>query len=431
MAKNTQHSKSYIWLVPFIIGIIASSFYAYDFLVRVMPMAMAHDLLSAFKIQASELSILFSGFFYGYALMQIPGGMMCDKFGARRLLSFGLFICAMATAVFGFTRCFPIAVIARIIMGLTASISYLGALWVGAYWLGSQRFALYASLVQVLGCTGAIIGSAPVAHLTTSYGWQNTSYLIALLGFLLAILNWFVIQDKSKKKSNLKSIQEKKFIPKEDKFYLRDVFKSSQSWWIALFGFAIWGPVVLFATSWGALFLTSSHHFSNVFATGLLSLIWIGITIGGPIFGWWTNFIKRRRLPIITAALLGFISACLILYVPALPKIALSICLLLFGAASSSQAIAFGLVIDNNQPQALGTASGLTNMGIIFAGVALQPFVGLLLDKLWDGQMVNSAPVYSIHAYQIALTMIPFLFFLAFIISGFIVKETYCKKQYH
>lgn len=234
-----------------------------------------------------------------------------------------------------------------------------------------------------------------------------------------------------KKKLNLESIQEKKFISKENKFHLRDVFKSSQSWWIALFGFAIWGPVVLFATSWGALFLTSSHHFSNVFATGLLSLIWIGITIGGPIFGWWTNFIKRRRLPIITAALLGFVSACLILYVPALPKTALSICLLLFGAASSSQAVAFGLVIDNNQPQALGTASGLTNMGIIFAGVALQPFVGLLLDKLWDGQMVNAAPVYSIHAYQIALTMIPFLFFLAFIISGFIVKETYCKKQYH
>ncbi|WP_251365737.1 hypothetical protein [Coxiella-like endosymbiont of Rhipicephalus sanguineus] len=56
-----------------------------------------------------------------------------------------------------------------------------------------------------------------------------------------------------------------------------------------------------------------------------------------------------------------------------MPEIALSVCLLLFGAASSSQAIAFGLVIDNNRPQAVGTASGFTNMGIIFAGVMLQP----------------------------------------------------------
>ncbi|WP_100622700.1 MFS transporter [Candidatus Coxiella mudrowiae] len=427
METNARHSKLYLSLISFIIGIVASSFYAYDFLVRVMPMAMAHDLLRSFKIQASELSILFSGFFYGYAVMQIPVGMMCDKLGARRLLSFGLLICGVATAVFGFTTYFPIAVVTRIIMGLTASVAYLGALWVGAYWLGSQRFALYASLVQVLGCAGAIIGSAPVAHLTATYGWQNTSYLIASVGFLLTILNWFVIRDKPKEPE---LIQDAKFIPKENKFYLRDVFKRSQSWWIAFFGFAIWGPVALFATSWGALFLTSSHHFSNVRATGLLSLIWIGIAISGPIFGWWTNFIKRRRLPIITAASLGFISTCLILYVPTLSEIALSVCLLLFGAASSSQAIAFGLVIDNNRPQAVGTASGFTNMGIIFAGVVLQPFVGLLLDKLWDGQMINAVPVYSIQAYQIALTIIPILFLLAFIIGGFVIKETYCTKQY-
>ncbi|WP_251365736.1 MFS transporter [Coxiella-like endosymbiont of Rhipicephalus sanguineus] len=125
-----------------------------------------------------------------------------------------------------------------------------------------------------MGCAGAIIGSAPVAHLTATYGWQNTSYLIASLGFLLTILNWFVIRDKLKEPE---LIQDAKFIPKENKFYLRDVFKRSQSWWIAFFGFAIWGPVALFATSWGALFLTSSHHFSNVRATGLLSLIWTGI----------------------------------------------------------------------------------------------------------------------------------------------------------
>lgn len=419
--------------MSFIIGIVASSFYTYDFLVRVMPMVMAHDLLKSFKIQASELSILFSGFFYGYAAMQIPVGMICDKFGARRLLSFGLLICAMATALFGFTRYFPIAVVARIIMGLTASVAYLGTLWVGAHWfLDTQRFTLYTSLVQVLGCAGAIIGSAPVAHLMVTYGWKNTSYLIALLGFFLTILNWFVIRDKPKEP---KFIQNTKFIPKKNKIYFHHVFKRSQSWWIALFGFSIWGPVALFATSWGALFLTSSHHFSNVRAnnlpaTGLISLIWIGIAIGGPIFSWWTNFIKRRRLPIITAAVLGFISACLILYVPTLPKLALSICLFLFGVASSSQAIAFGLVIDNNRSQVVGTASGLTNMGIIFGGVVLQPFVGLLLDKCWDGRMINTVPVYSIQAYQIALTMIPVLFLLAFIIGGFIIKETYCTKQY-
>lgn len=422
------HSKLYLfWLAPFIVGVVASSFYAYDFLVRVMPMAMAHELLSAFKIQAGELSILFSGFFYGYALMQIPAGMLCDKFGARRLLSGGLAVCAFATFLFGLTTYFPIAVISRIIMGLTASVAYLGAILVGAHWLGSQRFAMYAGLVQVLGCIGAIIGSVPVAHLTEAYGWQKTTDFIAIVAMLLAILNWIVIRDKRKA---AELVQDTKIVPKENRFYIGEVFKRPQSWWIALFGFAIWGPVALFATSWGGLFLMSSRHFTNVEAASLISLMWIGIAVGGPIFGWWTNFIKRRRLPIIAAALLGLIAVSLILYVPALSRIVLAICLFLLGAACSSQAIAFGLVIDNNRPEAVGTASGLTNTGIVSAGVVLQPFIGLLLDEFWDGQTIGGAPIYSFHAYQIALTMLPALFVLALIVGGFVVKETYCKKQY-
>ena len=428
LTVKKYHSKLCLWLAQFIVGVVASSFYAYDFLVRVMPMAMAHELLSTFKIQAGELSILFSGFFYGYALMQIPVGVLCDKFGARRLLSGGLTICAFATFLFGFTTYFPIAVISRIIMGFTASVAYLGALWVGAYLLGSQRFAMYAGLVQVLGCIGAVIGSVPVAHLTEIYSWQKTTYFMAIMAMLLAILNWIVIRDKQKADRLVQNADI--IIQKDHRFYIGEVFKRSQSWWIALFGFAIWGPVALFATSWGALFLMGSHHFTNIESTSLISLMWFGIAVGGPIFGWWTNFIKRRRLPIITAALLGLIMISLILYVPALTRITLAICLFFLGVACSSQAIAFGLVIDNNRPEAVGTASGLINTGIVFSGVALQPFVGLLLDIFWDGQMINGVPCYSFHAYQIALTMLPALFVLALIIGGFVVKETYCRNQH-
>ncbi|PNT89174.1 MFS transporter [Coxiella burnetii] len=428
MLISKKNTKLHLWLTPLIVGIVASSFYAYDFLVRVMPMAIAHELLDAFKIQAGELSILFSGFFYGYALMQIPSGMLCDKFGARRLLSLGLLVCSIATLIFASTTYFPLAVIARFIMGFTASIAYLGALWVGAYWLGAKRFVMYAGLVQVLGCAGAVIGSAPVAHFANLYGWQRTTYFIAALGFLLTILNWIVIRDKPKESHLTKAAA--KLLAQENRLYLRDVFKRTQSWWIALFGFAIWGPTALFATSWGALFLVSSHQFTNVHATALLSLIWLGIAVGGPFFGWWTNAIQRRRLPMVTAALLGFVVASLILYVPALPQMLLAVCLFLFGAACSAMVISFGLVIDNNHAQAVGTASGLTNMGIIFAGVILQPIVGLLLDKFWDGRMLGNAPIYSTYAYQVALTMIPLLFLLALFIGKFGIKETFCKKQY-
>ncbi|MCH9769623.1 MAG: MFS transporter, partial [Gammaproteobacteria bacterium] len=217
----TQKQKLYLALMPTIIGIVASTFYFYDFIIRVMPMAMTHQLMSSFHIDAGQLSIFFSSFFYGYALMQIPAGTLCDRIGARRLLTIGATICALATIGFSLTNNFTIAIIMRFTMGLTASIAYLGALWVGAHWLGSKRFAMYAGLVQVLGCMGAIIGSAPVAHLTRLYSWQHTALIIACIGAFIAGLNWLVIRDKPKQKKLIEHTN----IALQEKFQLSEVLK--------------------------------------------------------------------------------------------------------------------------------------------------------------------------------------------------------------
>ncbi len=418
--QNTVFNKFY----PFIVGILASTFYIYDFTVRVLPAAITHDLMLSFNIFAPGLGLLSAIFFYGYAPMQIPGGMLYDKYGERAILTLTMAICALSTAAFALTDNFTLALVFRFISGFAAAFAYTGALYVGAHWFPRKHFALYAGLVQFLGCMGAIIGGAPIALLTKHYGWQNTTLMIAAAGIIFALLIGLVIRDSPKKQIT----PEKHLLHGGKRSAFRHVVKKPENWWIALFGFAIWAPVILFAVLWGVPFLMALHHVSKVHATSAMAIIWLGIAFIGPLLGWWSSHIKRRKLPMVLAASTGLVASILLIYFPHVPDVAIGVLLFLYGGATSAQVLSFGLAMDNNRSRVLGTAIGFTNMAVIASGVVLQPTVGFILQHFWDGARVNGVAVYSVHAYQIALLMIPVCFLLALIISSFLIKETYCQK---
>jgi len=408
------------------VGAIASTFYLYDFLVRVMPAAMHNELIATLNIHASGLGVLASLFFWGYAIMQIPAGYICDRFSPRYLLSGMLLLCALATAFFGLTSNFYLAGFWRFVIGFTSSFAYIGALRIGVNWYPSKRFALYTGLVQILGCAGAIIGSGPIAALTSVLGWQRTSFVIALVGLVLAALNWLVLRDEPPKELAPDHRVEKT----KEEIHLREVFMNPQQWWAIFFGFSIWAPVEIFASLWGVPFLSQVYNFSNVRAASMMTALWIGIAAGGPISGWVSNHVERRKLPMATAGLLGIVCSSLIIYSASLPEWGLSLCLFGFGFASGNMVLAFGFANDINHKNNIGTAVGFTNMAVVFGGVLLQPAVGFIIQHLWRGTMVGDSPMYSIGMYQVGLSLIPISYLLAFTVAAFLLKETHCRARY-
>ena len=420
MSKNII---SRIW--PFVVCSFASFFYFYVYVVHVMPSAMTDSLMTTFGIQAAGLGILSSLYFYGYTPMQIPAGILYDKFGARTLLTTALGLCALSTLAFGLTHFFPIALFARWIMGITAAFGFVGALVVGAAWFPVRYFATYTGLVQLLGCIGAILGQGPVASLTNLLGWRETAVLISFVGLIFAFLIWLVIRNAPPGQTS--HIHSQKNTTK--KISSREVFKKSQNWWIALFSFGIWGPVVTFAALWGVPFFHDVYHISTVEAASLTSFVWIGIAVGGPFLGWWSYRSSKRLTPMFSAALVGIIAAFFLLYVNHLPFWILIILLIGIGIGSSAQALSFGIINDLNQKEILGTAIGFTNMAIVAGGLVLQPIVGVILESLHKTQIINGVPIYPAYSYKIALVIVPMSFLLALIATIFI-KETNCHHQY-
>ncbi len=276
-----------------------------------------------------------------------------------------------------------------------------------------------------MSSVGAMFGEIPLAALIEQVGWRNASFLLSGVGFMLAGLFWFYIRDYPH--------QQNQTVPQH---YLRDewrrlvaVCKKGHTWIIGSYAFAIWTPIAVFAALWGVPYLQAKYQVSVVAASGLCSMIWLGIGIGSPLLGWFSDWIKNRRVALILSAVFGLVATLLLLYWPELTKNEAYFVLFLLGLGASGQTVSFAVVQENNTKEYVGTASGFNNLSVLIGGAIFQPMVGYILEHQHSVSMVNNLPVYSIASYQTALVVMPLCFLGSLLIAAFALKESHPEKS--
>lgn len=409
------------------ICVLASFFYIYDFFLRTVPAAISQELMRDFSMDARSFGIMSAFFFYAYTAMQIPAGLLLDRFGPRILLTVSVGICAIATLLFGVTHSVAVLSFSRFMVGFVSSFAYIGALLLATRWLPAKYFALVAGLVQAMGCLGAIISEAPVAFLAEHFGWRQSLYWSGALGVVLTILFWLIIRDHPPTAIKVKSAHASAH---GEMSRLHVILKNPQTWFAAIAEFSAWAPVSAFAALWGIPFLMSEYHTNAITASAATSIIWLAIAIGGPLMGWWSDKIYSRRIPLISSSALALAASLGVIYTPHPPWWLMDIFLFLFGIAASAQAVTFGIVKDIHHPSVAGTGVGFNNMAAVLGGVILQPVIGIILRHCWTGGTLHGAPVYSVDCYEKAFIFIPLCGLLGLINAFFFIKETHCQIQY-
>ncbi len=413
--------------MPILVCALAGLFYFYEFAIQVSPSVMTDDLMRDLQIGAASVGFISAFFYYGYTPMQLPAGMLYDRFGPRILISIAACICASGALIFGLSQDIWMAALGRFMTGFGSSFAFIGCLVLVSRWFAPKYFALLAGVVQAMSSIGAMVGEMPFAHLVATYGWRHTMIYTSFAGYLVVILVWLIVRDSPNGKID-KQVSTGQF-GHGVWHKLHNVSRHSQTWWIALYAFAIWAPIVTFAALWGVPFLMAKYGLSTPVAASMVSLIWIGIGLGSPFTGWASDRIGRRCLPLTLCGLIGAFATVAVIYVH-LPVWVILIALFAFGFAASGQTLSFGVVQDTNPPRRVGTAIGLNNMCVVLGGALFQPLVGVLLHHTWHGAMQNGAPFYSVHDYQVALVMVPICYFIAFITSASKIRETHCKSQF-
>jgi MFS family permease len=407
---------------------LAAMFYMYEFVLQVSPAVMTNELMRDLNLNAASLGTMAAFYYYSYTPMQLPAGLLFDRFGPRRLITIAVLICAIGALLFGTTPNTLMASVGRLFMGIGSSFSFIGALLLVSRWFPPHYFALLTGVVQLMSSIGAIAGQAPLAVAINHYGWRSVIIDLSIAGVFLALLIWMMVRDSPETVS-----QDRKFqcsSKKGELNRLQQVCKNRQTWLIALYSFAIWAPITAFAALWGVPFLVTNYGISTEAASRACAMIWLGIGIGSPLFGWWSDKILSRSIPLSVAAFLGIISLTIVIYATQLPLFLLYIALFVFGLSASGQALSFGVVKDNTPSSAVGTAIGFNNMAVVAGGALFQPLIGILLNYNWSGIIRDGAPFYGVAEYQLAFLILPLCYVLALVVSQFLLRETHCKQQF-
>lgn len=420
--------KSSIFWHGVLIWGLATVFYFFDNLLNVAPGGMKPQLSQAFNISAGELGILSSCYLWSYGIMQIPAGLLMDTVGPRRVLSIAGISCALGTLLFGLANTLVVACIGRILIGFGASFAVVGCSKIASVWFPPRRFALFMGLMVAVGMFGGAVGLAAVSSLIKMFGWQHALLGGAIISLVISVLIWSIVRDRPPVTVNNPQ-QEQLSVPLLTG--LMEVVTSSQSWLVAVYGGLMFVPTLAFGGLWGTPYLVEAHGFSQESAGLLSSLVFIGWVFGGPIYGWVSDYIGRRNIPMYFANITTFFVSLWLIYGSNFSFTSIAIGMFLLGFFSSGFLIAFVVTREKNRPEISGTAIGFINMLNTFSVALFQWLIGWILDLVAVRGVIltDAGKEFSLMDYQKALVCIPICLIIAFFVL-LRVKETYCIVRY-
>lgn len=382
-----------------------------------MPSIMSKELMQAFDIDASGFGALSAAYMFAYAPMQLPVGLLMDRFGARRLLTIAAFICAIGNLLFGITDSFYLAQFGRFLTGMGSAFGFVGFIYVCNHWFSTGVIALVMGMGNAIGLTGAVLGQGPLSYIVNHSGWRETMFGISIAGAALgAIILLFIRNDPEPQNENSRPSMRELFTN------LGKIVRCTQTWVTAGIGAFSYIPTAVFGGLWCVPFIMNTYHVNNTTAGYAASMIYIGWILGSPILGHYSDIVKRRKpFYLVTALFQGALFVWLIYFPPQLIAEAF-ILLILIGIAASSQLLTFSTSVELNAPEAKGSAIAFINFSSFLTVIFGQILVGYLLDLHWTGQMEDGLRVYSASAYDSALFIFPVVMLLTFII-GLFLKE--------
>ncbi len=419
--------------IPWIIWSIVGFYYLYEIILRVLPSTMRLELISQFQINAAQFGLFTSFYYLSYVIMQIPTGLIVDRYSIRKTLLTACLFCILGLFLIHHTDQFLIAGIGRFIIGFGSAFAYVYTLKVATIWLPKKHFGLAICIADSLGMIGAIFADIIFVKINAASGIQHSANLLLIAGLVIAMLIFFVFRDKpgTKKSRELNKQDTQDVSHIFDK--LGKIFRSKQIWLIGLVGCLFYLPASVVGDVWGIPYLETVYHFNQETAGYLISTLFLGWVLAGPFLGAWSDRIHLRCMPMTVTIAINAIALSLIVVLPIvhiLPSLSLLYVLFfIVGASAGTHPLVFALAKENFPDRIAGTVVAVINTLTMLGGLVFQPIVGLILDWSHGTLGVKGAVVqYAPSDFSKAMLVIPVCLILCLFAMSFI-KETHANEQ--
>ncbi|MFH8250300.1 nitrate/nitrite transporter [Microbacterium sp. B2969] len=395
------------------IGVLA---YVVAIINRTSLSSVGVDAAVRFDADASTLSMFAVIQLAVYGGMQIPVGILLDRFGARPIIAIGMVLMAIGQGVMAFADVVSIGIVARVLIGAGDAAVFPSVLRVIATWFPQQRAPLLVQLTGIIGQFGQILAVVPLAALLHATSWTVAFGSLAGLAVLFAILTFAIIRNRPPEREsdpvdvsvNTDTGAIKIVRSSAD---LREGFR--ESWGHPATRLGFWSHFTTpfagtaFMLLWGFPFLTAGEGLSPATASFVMTAFVVFGIVLGPVIGALSSRHPTRRsrwLVLPTVVFQAVMWIVVILWPTAAPVWLLLILMFALATGGPASMIAFDHARTFNPSHRLSTATGIVNGGGFIAALIAILFIGIALDL----QGAGTPATYSLDAFRMAfLTQIP------------------------
>ena len=398
---------------------------------RMAPGVVSEYLMGAFRTTGAELGALSAIYFFVYAFMQVPSGVIADTFGTKMSVINGNLVAGAGSIIFGMSGSFEMACLGRFLVGLGVSVVFVSIMKSNSVWFHERVFAFMSGVTLLIGNLGSVLAAGPLAALLTAFAWRTVFIGIGGLSLLLAVLAYMLVENKP---------EDLGFDP-PNKYTIKKNHETSTSWFANLISvvsawrvwpgfwvqFGMIGSLYSFMGLWGIRYLQDVHAIDRSLAAQLMTVMLLSFATGALFFGWLSDRIGMRK-PIIVGCVLGYLASWLLLINLSWSPGPQGYVLFGFmGVMGAGFVVTFAAAKEVIHPHLSGMAVSVVNTGCFIGTAIMQPLFGYIVDRSWDGHIVDGVRLYSAGDYNHGFIVV--LVFAAIAVVGALrLKETNCKN---
>ncbi|GLV12983.1 MFS transporter [Alicyclobacillus hesperidum] len=408
-----RQESRYRWVVFFAVLI------AYYFIVsqRTAPGLITNQLMRTFHISAATIGLLGSLQFLAYAVLQIPVGLLSDRFGPNRFLIVGALLNGLGTLLYSVSGGEYMLMVARFLVGMGDATIFVNFVSVVNQWFRPKEFINLLGVIGVAAGLGSLTATVPYAVWISAVGWRLPFFVIGIVIIACALLLYFVLVIQPNRKFPPKTDMHEGLLRPQAPVLttLRRMFSTRQAWATAMCHFGLVGTYVGFIGSWGVPYFMQVFGMSRAVASSLLMCGLFGAMAGGPVTSALASRLGMTKRIYTFVHAITFVSWMTWFLLGDKPPLwAIVILLVLIGFGNGGSSLTFALVRDSFPIEMVGVVSGFSNMGGFVSAVLLPSLFGYVLGLF---------PLHVIaHGYHYGL-VIPSLFSFVGLVGVRLVRQ--------
>lgn len=337
-----------------------------------------------------------------YAAMQIPVGVLIDRFGSKALMVTGLALMTGGQLWFAFAGTFEAGIAARVLLGAGDAMIFTSLLRLVAVWFRVKQAPFITQLTGMAGQLGAIAAATPLAAALATWGWTRSFASAAGIGVVLGVLLLLVVKDSPYRGEAVERIKVRALART-----LAEVWGNPGTQLGLWVHFTSQFGATVFVMLWGFPFLVSGEGVDEDVASWLLIVLTVTGMAAGPVVAAFTARVPYRRSQLVLGIVAAIMTvwAVVLLWPGPVPLWLLVVLVVVTALGGPGSMVGFDLARTFHPSSHLGRATGVVNIGGFTASLATIALIGIVLDQLAPG----GPATYTREDFRLAMS-VQFLF---------------------